>query len=112
MTDTPAPGLFPPEGVEDGTYHYVIACDGDIVERKWGEWYFAGNDYPTEASSINYLGPVPTHEQAEADRADAERFRWCVKQSEDGEHLDDIFWNQRDATGIRAAIDEAMGKKP
>lgn len=69
-------------------------------------------------SAIAAWTRVVGHEQAEADRADAERFRWLVDhESYTGDGLDRDCWSHSIAwsthsgePNIRAAIDEAMRK--
>jgi hypothetical protein len=71
---------------------------------------------PEEAASVALKA---TNASREADRADAERWRWLVKRYEDGRSdelmLDPVLLMVefgRDTSEIRALIDAAMAKDP
>jgi len=71
MTDANARECRPPEGAQNGSYHWLQASVGDFVPAQWsnGRWYVCGweadGDTPSEIvrAGMTYVGPcIPPQE--------------------------------------------------
>lgn len=114
MTDRQ--GVFPPK-LRNGSEHF-LRCGGDPVTCVWvgRGWMIPG--YTTlrtsddlMAAGWTYLGPAATYERAQADAADARRFRWLAEKSIPFFNGFQLHLESKELD-IRAAIDAEMGEKP